>query len=210
LEQASVREHESEVTRGGQAPPGGDLAKQYTQVSLVLLPALAGIIWIATDTAAPVSRPTVLLGPVVALLALTGVVFLLMLGARHGSILLRQAPIDFFRNFDGAQIPDWVERPARTFNNLMQVPTVFYSACAFMLQTGLVDSVQVRLAWAFVAARIAHAFVFIGWNTVRWRFAMAMLAFVSVGIIVYRFAVQSWPLRVSSLALPPRSCACRR
>lgn len=137
---------------------------------------------------------TEILGPVVALLGLTAVVFFLMLTARHGAILLRKAPIAFFRNFDGAEVPDWVERPARTFNNLMQTPTVFYVACAFMLQTQLVDSVQLALAWAFVAARVAHALVFVGWNAVKWRFATALVAFVALGTLLYRFAVQSFPL----------------
>lgn len=171
-----------------------DLARQYGQVSLLLLPAMGGIIWLANRPAVPLSRPTEILGPVIALLALTAVVFFLMFSARHGAILLGRAPIAFFRNFADAEIPDWVERPARTFNNLMQVPTVFYAACALMLQTGLVDSVQLALAWAFVAARVAHAIVFIGWNAVKWRFATALLAFVAVGTLLARFALQSFPL----------------
>ena len=183
------------IARERDAPTrDADLGRQYTQLSLVLFPALGGVAWIATRPANPVQRPTELLGPVVALLCLTGVVSFLMLTARHGAILMGRAPIAFFRNFNGAVIPDWVERPARTFNNLMQLPTVFYVACAFMMQTGLVDSVQLALAWAFVAARVVHAIVFVGWNAVKWRFVAACVAFAAFGILVYRFAQQSWSL----------------
>ena len=171
-----------------------DLARPYAQVSLLLVPCIGGLVWVATRPATALARSTEILGPVVALLGLTAAVFVLMFTARHGAILWRKAPIAFFRNFDGAEVPDWVERPARTFNNLMQAPTVFYVACAFMLQTGLVDSVQLALAWVFVAARVAHAIVFIGWNAVRWRFATALVAFAALGTILHRFAVQSFPL----------------
>ena len=171
------------------------LSRVYTMVSLVVIPAWAGVIALAQATPTAVRSPTVLLGPMFAVVLVTAVVFFLMLFARHIAILTRRAQLAFFKTFDAKLQPaPWVERPAQTFNNLMQTPTVFYAMGALMIHTGLVDSVQLSLAWAYAASRWVHAVVLVGWNDVKWRFAAAFIGFISLGIILYRFAVQSYPL----------------
>jgi hypothetical protein len=46
----------------------------------------------------------------------------------------------------------------------MQVPTLFYVVCLSMMVTGEIDHAQLLLAWIFVAARLLHAVVYIGWK----------------------------------------------
>ncbi|MDD9941771.1 MAG: MAPEG family protein [Myxococcales bacterium] len=167
------------------------VARQYATISLFVVPTMAYIVHVALREARPIAEPRVLLGPVFAVLALTAIVWLLMLVARNLAVMLGAAPVAFFRNFDGAAIPDWVERPARTFNNLMQVPLVFYAVCALMIGAGEVDSVQLTLAWIFAGSRYLHAFAFVGWNDVKWRFAMALPGFVTMGILAARFGMQT-------------------
>ena len=179
---------------GHVSPESSDIARQYAVVSLFLVPAFITVTALTWADPMPVARAEVLLGPVFGMAALTAVVFLLMLVARNAAIIMQKASIEYFRVFLGDAGPDWVERPARTFNNLMQVPTIFYVMCAMMMHTQLVDSVQVSLAWAFVTSRVLHAFVFVGWNDVKWRFATAQVGFVIMGILMYRFAAQSLPL----------------
>lgn len=169
------------------------VAKQYATISLFLLPALGWVMLQTFQTPVPVPESRELLGPIFALLGLTAVVWLLMLIARNTAVIAGIAPVRFFRNFNGAEVPDWVERPARTFNNLMQVPVLFYATCGLMMQAEAVDSVQLALAWTFAISRYAHAIVFVGWNDVKWRFATALVGFLSMGVIAYRFAAATYP-----------------
>ena len=52
-------------------------------------------------------------------------------------------------------------------------------AMALMLATGRYDSIQVVLAWVFVATRCVHAFIHIGFNYVPLRFAAFFAGFAA-------------------------------
>jgi hypothetical protein len=60
-----------------------------------------------------------------------------------------------------------------------------------MLATGKFDSIQVSLAWVFVMARYAHAFIHIGFNYVPLRFAAFLAGAITLGVIWARFAAQN-------------------
>ena len=83
---------------------------------------------------------------------------------------------------------EWIERPARTFDNLLQVPMLFYVVCLLMMVVDEIDSVQVTLAWLFVATRIAHAFIYIVFNRVPYRFAAFFAGVTTLVVIWTRFA----------------------
>src|SRR5262245_3372228 len=76
------------------------------------------------DAAMP--RRELLLRPMFAMLGLTAIVWVLMIGFRNGAILRGLASPAYYVAYNAAPPPDWIERPARTFNNLMQVPVLFY------------------------------------------------------------------------------------
>jgi len=61
-------------------------------------------------------------------------------------------------------------RAADNFRNLFELPVLFYLALAFAAQAGLVDTVVVLIAWAFVALRIVHSAIQCGYNKVMHRF----------------------------------------
>jgi hypothetical protein len=86
-----------------------------------------------------------------------------------------------------------LERPARTFNNLLQVPMLFYAACALMMATGNVDAAQVTIAWLYVALRVLHAVVYIAFNRLAYRFSLFAASCIALGVLWTRFALQSWP-----------------
>ena len=86
-----------------------------------------------------------------------------------------------------------VERPARTFNNLMQLPMLFYVACLAILITRECDRAQVLLAWLFVALRVVHSAIYIAWNYVPARFTAWVAGSIALGVLWWRFAAQSWP-----------------
>ncbi|MGP9819748.1 MAPEG family protein [Salinarimonas sp. NSM] len=68
--------------------------------------------------------------------------------------------------------PHWPKRILQIgncFQNQLELPVLFYVLVALLLVTGEGGLVDLVLAWAFVAARIAHAAVFVTSNDLRKR-----------------------------------------
>jgi hypothetical protein len=164
---------------------------------LVLAAILAAFVWLLAGivTTAPGAqlgrKPEALIQPVVALVGLTALVWCLMLVWRNLAVFRGQVSLRYFRAFTSDVPAEWVERPARAYMNLLELPVLFYAACALMLATGKFDGIQVALAWVFVLARCAHAFIHIGFNYVPLRFAAFFMGSVTLGVLWVRFAAQN-------------------
>ena len=66
------------------------------------------------------------------------------------------------------------------FRNIFEVPVLFYAAVAVALALAIRSDALVALAWAFVAARVAHALVHLTYNRVMHRFYAHVAGVVSV------------------------------
>ncbi len=146
------------------------------------------------QSALPAPQPQALIGPLVGLVGLTAVVCLAMVLLRNYAILTDLASATYYADYKSNVPAEWIERPARTFNNLMQVPILFYLVCVLMLLTQRVDRAQLALAWAFVGARVVHALVYIVLNYVPARFGCWVASCIALGAIWTRFALQTWQL----------------
>jgi hypothetical protein len=135
--------------------------------------------------------PMALLQPVVALVVLTAIVGLVMIVYRNLAVIRGAASQRYFRTFTDDKPAEWVERPARTYMNLLELPILFYVVCLLMLTTGKFDPTQVSLAWVFVITRYAHTFVYIGFNYVPLRFAAFLTGVLTLVVIWARFAEQN-------------------
>lgn len=160
-----------------QATPGAakPTVLAYATVSLVLTVWIAGLVMVVRQASASEGTAAQLLAPLYAQVILTGVVFIVMVIVRNYALIRNIAPSSYYVAYRGDIPRDWVERPARAFNNLMQLPTLFYVACLLTLQLGRVDAAQVSLAWLFVAARALHVVIYIGWNHVPSRFTAYLM-----------------------------------
>jgi hypothetical protein len=134
-------------------------------------------------------QPEALLPPIVALVALTGLVWLLMVVVRNVAVQRGQATVGFYKSYTGSPPAEWIERPARAFMNLLEVPVLFYLVCVLMLVTRRVDATQVTLAWTFVACRVVHAAIHIGVNNVLWRFGAYLAGCLTLAALWLRFAL---------------------
>src|ERR1700712_976199 len=98
-------------------------AKNYAIIS-GLLALYAAMLTFVSRWTAPLDKEA-LLAPMGAMFALTGMVLLLTATARNYATIRKLASVHYYRTYDHASHPpDWIERPARTFNNLLQVPTL--------------------------------------------------------------------------------------
>jgi hypothetical protein len=86
--------------------------------------------------------PASLLQPMFALVALTALVWLTMVVVRNFAVARGLASIRYYRACITNMPPEWVERPARAFMNLLEVPTLSYLVCVLMLVTANWDGTQ--------------------------------------------------------------------
>ena len=166
----------------------------YLLISAILVAFLGMLAWIVL--AAPgasqfENQPEALIQPVVALVGLTALVWCLMVLCRNLAVIRGKVSLRYFRSYASDAPAEWVERPARAYMNLLELPVLFYVACALMLATGKFDSVQVALAWAFVLVRCVHALIHIGFNYVPLRFTAFSAGSIALGVLWVRFAAQN-------------------
>jgi hypothetical protein len=167
----------------------------YLLVGVVLAAFVAVLVAVVRTTSASAhivqGAAAALIQPVVALVVLTAIVALMMVVYRNVALIRGMASARYFQTFTADKPAEWVERPTRTYMNLLELPVLFYVVCLLMLTTGSFDSVQVSLAWVFVMTRYVHAFIYIGFNYVPLRFAAFLTGVIALAVIWTRFAVPS-------------------
>lgn len=163
------------------------LLRIYTAPCIIAGSVVVWLFWLLAGENHSV-RPELLVAPMAALFTLTALVWLMMVVARNVAVIRGQASIGYFADYkSNIPVDDRFERPARTFNNLMQVPSLFYVICLLMVAEKEGDNVQIALAWAFVALRYAHAFIYVAVNWVPYRFATWASSCIILGALWFRF-----------------------
>ena len=125
----------------------------------------------------PVSQ---LLGPVVALVAWTLVMFIWMYITRLSA--MKRAGISLKGRvgtrggaLEGV-IPDQANWKAHNYNHLMEQPTIFYAIVLALALMHFDAPINVYLAWGYVVLRIIHSLIQATVNVVTWRFLVFILA----------------------------------
>lgn len=112
-----------------------------------------------------------MLYPLFAMVVLTFVVMLITVRTRIAAVRAGEMKASYFQTMSGSEASEAVAKTTRQFNNLFETPTLLYAAGAVYLALGLESSLTVTLAWLFVLARVAHAWIHIGYNKVMHRLA---------------------------------------
>lgn len=107
--------------------------------------------------------------PMLAMVALTFGVLVLLFRSRVRMVREGHAPVSYFRTYQGAVEPEYAVKPARHFANLFEAPTLFYVGCLAAMVVGVTGWLAVSLAWGYVALRAIHAWIHLGGNRVRYR-----------------------------------------
>jgi hypothetical protein len=74
------------------------------------------------------------------------------------------------------------------FQNLFELPVVFYAVVLALHQLGRVDAIHVACAWGFFAFRVAHSVIACTYNHVMHRFTVYAIASGFLWIMVLRLA----------------------
>jgi hypothetical protein len=107
-----------------------------------------------------------ILFPMIALVALTFVVLLLVPYARFRAAARRRVTAADFLYGESANVPGDVSLPNRNLINLLELPVLFYVGCLALYVTDTVDTLALVLAWAYVSLRIVHSLIHLTYNNV--------------------------------------------
>lgn len=110
-----------------------------------------------------------LIYPMFAMVLLTATVLVILFRSRVRAVRENRISATFFRIYQGEVEPESTAKPARHFSNLFEAPMLFYAACLAAMVIGATGTAMVALAWAYVAARVVHAWVHLGGNRLRYR-----------------------------------------
>lgn len=117
-----------------------------------------------------------MLFPMVAMVLLTFAAGIYMLSTRIRAVRQGAVKMSYWRVQRGGEPPEAVLKAGRHYSNLFEMPVLFYAACVTALALGLEGRGLLALAWVFVAARVVHTLIHLGYNNVNHRLAAFMLA----------------------------------
>lgn len=129
--------------------------------------------------------------PACALVLLTMIVQFTLFGVRMGAIRRARARIQEIADstrFD--QVMVGTENVSEHFENLFEMPVLFYVAAALIFALQLTDSFYLFTAWGFVILRSIQGFIHCTYNRVRHRFFAYFLSSMIVWIMWGRIAYQ--------------------
>ncbi len=137
-----------------------------------------------------------LLGPVVALVAWTLVMLFWMaivrgLAAKRAGINLTAKRGGRGQQLEGV-LPDQANWPAHNYMHLMEQPTIFYAILFALILMDFDASINVWLAWGYVAFRVLHSLVQATFNDVRVRFPLFLLSTLCLISLTVHAALRLW------------------
>jgi hypothetical protein len=115
--------------------------------------------------------------PMLALISWTFVMWFWMYATRIPA--MRRARLDarvIKRKDELEVLPVNVKQVADNYNHLHEQPTVFYALVVYSHLVGIADGLNTKLAWAYVALRVAHSLLQATINFVPLRFAVFALS----------------------------------
>lgn len=137
-----------------------------------------------------------ILGPVIALVAWTLVVLLVLVVVRvpalgKAGINLSTAKGGRPGGLDGV-LPDKTQWPAHNYIHLVEQPTLFYAIAIVLAVMGQGDGINAQIAWAYVGLRVLHSVIQVFWNRIAVRFLVFALSTVALIALVLHAAMGFW------------------
>ncbi|GAB3035932.1 MAPEG family protein [Bowmanella dokdonensis] len=140
-----------------------------------------------------------MLYPLFAMFLLTLVVAMVMLKRRIGAAKAGTIRFSYFKVMQGQEIPEKVLQAGRQYQNLFEMPVLFYLVGVLYMLLNMESLLAVALAWGFVGFRVVHTLIHLSYNHVMHRL-LAFLASVIVltvlwGMLIWQYgaAMQSVP-----------------
>ena len=130
-----------------------------------------------------------LLGPVIALVLWTAVIWFWMYATRIPAIMKARMRLDpnAPRGQQMSELPPQVRWKADNFNHLLEIPTLFYAVALSLAMLGDDSATSLYLAWAYVGLRVVHSLHQCLSNIIAIRFAL----FAVSSLLLFWLAVRA-------------------
>lgn len=132
-----------------------------------------------------------LLGPVIALVAWSQVMWLWMYATRIPAMIAAKMKPDpnAPRGEQMSRLPAYVRWKADNYNHLMEQPTVFYAIVLTLALLGPSGDTALILAWSYVALRVVHSLLQALVNKIELRFFLFVLSNIPLIGLTYEAVV---------------------
>jgi hypothetical protein len=129
----------------------------------------------------------VLIYPMVALAGLTFIMMFLLLLLRVKSVRTRKVSPRYFKLNKGGELPDNVLVVSQNYNNLLELPVLFYAVCIIAIILNQTAEYFVYHAWIYVSLRYIHSYIHITYNNIIHRlmiFGLSCFVLISMWVKV--------------------------
>lgn len=132
-----------------------------------------------------------ILQPLIALLMLTGAVWMFMYVRRLAFIVNNQIDPQSIATPEqlNAVLPTEINNSSNNLKNLFELPVIFYILCLILLAMQHVDLTFLYSAWAYVVLRVIHSLIHCTVNVVNLRFAAYFLSSLTLWFMALRLAI---------------------
>ncbi|MYM64156.1 MAPEG family protein [Pseudomaricurvus sp. HS19] len=135
---------------------------------------------------------TAILQPVCVLILITIAVWLVLFARRLGYLATHKLDPDQIADARTLEsmLPPAAVAASNNFKNLFEVPVIFYTSCVIAVLAGVVDSLLLGSAWAYVSLRALHSLVHCTYNRVNHRFMAYLASCLVLWFMVIRVSLQ--------------------
>ncbi|NVJ98689.1 MAG: MAPEG family protein [Alphaproteobacteria bacterium] len=136
---------------------------------------------------------TTLMGPVLAQIGLTFLVFVLLYVRRLPAMAAAKPTPEQMQDKGNLQkLPAPARFAAENYNHQFEMPVLFYVLSIATMVVGLADDLSLMLAWAYVGLRAVHAIIHCTYNNVLHRFFVFLLSAMTLLIYFVHVALKYW------------------
>jgi len=100
---------------------------------------------------------------------LTILVGLITIKVRFNSIKSGELSVRYFKLMTDEAAPEIVIKTTRCFNNMFEIPVLFYVVCTLYITLEVESNAAMVIAWLFFIFRFVQAFIHITYNNVKHR-----------------------------------------
>ncbi len=86
----------------------------------------------------------------------------------------------YYKLMQGDNVPEVMVKTSRCFNNMFQLPMLFYVVCSLYIAVGIENTIGLVVAWLFVISRCLHSYIHITYNNVIHRMRIYIVNFFCV------------------------------
>ncbi|MCK5917116.1 MAG: MAPEG family protein [Cocleimonas sp.] len=128
--------------------------------------------------------------PIIGMVFLTFVIGIKMLASRIKAVKEDRMNPAFFLLNRGAKQPEYLIKVSQHYENLFELPVLFYIVIILIYITNNADYLYLSLAIVFVFIRYVHAFIHITYNNLTHRRNAFLIGTVLLFILWLRFSYQ--------------------